>query len=245
LLGCLPYRDRAWLRRARFPCATFVINRADVRARALLVVVNDVLPRQLRPSLLGTASAGWTTFSSIAASTISWSHGHPNRRAVLISTWLRDYRRGTGLMRTTAANPRQELMMRYRDRPAADDIHRRIGSLPHHSLRPRSSNERDGPELAGVVFRGVEGFGASQRVHTTHMLTVRGLPIAIVIVDAAERIEAPPQLDELMTRAVTSTTSKSFVRRTRNLMLLALAVAAAAGSCCRALPARQFVGHRV
>jgi PII-like signaling protein len=71
----------------------------------------------------------------------------------------------------------------------------------HHSLSSEIVQRARRAGLAGCsVFRGVEGFGASQRVHTTHVLSLsEDLPIAIVIVDAAERIEAfRPQLDELI-----------------------------------------------
>ncbi|GAA4596385.1 DUF190 domain-containing protein [Planotetraspora phitsanulokensis] len=55
--------------------------------------------------------------------------------------------------------------------------------------------------LAGVsVFRGVEGYGASSRIHTARLLSLsEDLPLCIVMVDAAERIRAfLPQLDELV-----------------------------------------------
>ncbi|MEV6834017.1 DUF190 domain-containing protein [Streptomyces sp. NPDC051133] len=55
--------------------------------------------------------------------------------------------------------------------------------------------------LAGAsVFRGVEGFGASSLVHTSRLLSLsEDLPVAIVIVDTAERVRAfLPQLDELV-----------------------------------------------
>ncbi|WP_433236277.1 DUF190 domain-containing protein [Streptosporangium sp. CA-135522] len=55
--------------------------------------------------------------------------------------------------------------------------------------------------LAGAsVFRGVEGFGAGQVVHTTRLLSMADdLPVAIVIVDAEERIRAfLPRLDDLL-----------------------------------------------
>lgn len=55
--------------------------------------------------------------------------------------------------------------------------------------------------LAGAsVMRGIEGFGASSRVHTTRILSLSSdLPVAIIIIDAADRIEAfLPQLDELI-----------------------------------------------
>jgi PII-like signaling protein len=55
--------------------------------------------------------------------------------------------------------------------------------------------------LAGAsVFRGIEGFGASSRIHTTRLLSLsEDLPVAIVIVDTEERVRAfLPQLDELV-----------------------------------------------
>jgi len=59
--------------------------------------------------------------------------------------------------------------------------------------------------LAGAsVFRGIEGFGASSRIHTSRILSLsEDLPVAVVIVDAADKIEAfLPQLDELVTQGV-------------------------------------------
>jgi PII-like signaling protein len=43
--------------------------------------------------------------------------------------------------------------------------------------------------LAGAsVFRGLEGFGASSRIHTSRLLSLsEDLPMAIIIVDTAER----------------------------------------------------------
>ena len=56
--------------------------------------------------------------------------------------------------------------------------------------------------LAGAsVFRGIEGFGASHHIHTSRILTLsQDLPLAVVLVDTAERIDAfLPRLDELVT----------------------------------------------
>jgi len=55
--------------------------------------------------------------------------------------------------------------------------------------------------LAGAsVLRGVEGYGASSRIHTTRLLSLSAdLPIAIIIVDQEDRIRAfLPELDELV-----------------------------------------------
>ena len=59
--------------------------------------------------------------------------------------------------------------------------------------------------LAGAtVLRGFEGFGASNRLHTSRLLNLSAdLPILIVIVDRSERIEAfLPQIDELVTEGL-------------------------------------------
>jgi uncharacterized protein len=55
--------------------------------------------------------------------------------------------------------------------------------------------------LAGAsVLRGIEGYGASSRVHTTRLLSLsQDLPIAVVIIDQEDRIrDFLPQLDELV-----------------------------------------------
>lgn len=59
--------------------------------------------------------------------------------------------------------------------------------------------------MAGAtVLRGIEGYGASQHVHTTRILSLsEDLPVAVVIIDDAERISAfLPQLDELITEGL-------------------------------------------
>lgn len=55
--------------------------------------------------------------------------------------------------------------------------------------------------LAGAtVLRGIEGFGAHSRIHTSRILRLsEDLPVVIEIVDEAERIEAVlPGFDELI-----------------------------------------------
>jgi uncharacterized protein len=55
--------------------------------------------------------------------------------------------------------------------------------------------------LAGAsVFRGVEGYGAGSRVHTTRILSLaEDLPVSVVIVDTAEQIQAfLPKLEEIV-----------------------------------------------
>jgi PII-like signaling protein len=59
--------------------------------------------------------------------------------------------------------------------------------------------------LAGAsVLRGIEGYGAGSRIHTTRLLSLsEDLPVAIIIVDAEERVRAfLPELEELVTEGL-------------------------------------------
>jgi hypothetical protein len=59
--------------------------------------------------------------------------------------------------------------------------------------------------LAGAsVLRGIEGYGASSRIHTSRLLSLsEDLPLAVIIVDQEDRIRAfLPQLDELVTEGL-------------------------------------------
>lgn len=59
--------------------------------------------------------------------------------------------------------------------------------------------------LAGAtVLRGIEGYGASNLIHTTRLLSLtEDLPVAIIIVDTHDNIHAfLPQLDELVTEGL-------------------------------------------
>ena len=71
----------------------------------------------------------------------------------------------------------------------------------HHSLSSEIVQRARRARLAGAsVLRGVGGFGASQTVHSSHLLSLSDdLPLAIIIVDDAARIRAfLPELDELI-----------------------------------------------
>jgi PII-like signaling protein len=59
--------------------------------------------------------------------------------------------------------------------------------------------------MAGAtVLRGIEGFGATSRLHTARILRLsEDLPIVIEVADTAERIEAiMPKLDEMVTEGL-------------------------------------------
>jgi PII-like signaling protein len=69
--------------------------------------------------------------------------------------------------------------------------------------------------LAGAtVLRGVEGFGASSRIHTTRFLSLSDdLPLVIIIVDDELRIrEFLPQLDELVAEGLVTLDEVEVIR---------------------------------
>jgi uncharacterized protein len=69
--------------------------------------------------------------------------------------------------------------------------------------------------LAGAtVLRGIEGYGASSRIHTTRILSLsEDLPLAIVIVDTEEKVRGfLPQLDELITEGLVTVEPVEVIR---------------------------------
>jgi uncharacterized protein len=83
-----------------------------------------------------------------------------------------------------------------------------IGESDHHHHRPlyvEIVHRAHAAGLAGAtVLRGHEGFGASRHVHTTRLLSLtEDLPIVIVMVDEADRIERfAAGLDDLITEGL-------------------------------------------
>lgn len=69
--------------------------------------------------------------------------------------------------------------------------------------------------LAGAtVVRGFEGFGASNRIHTSRLLSLStDLPILVMIVDTPEHIDAfLPQVQELVTEGLVIRESVEIVK---------------------------------
>jgi PII-like signaling protein len=75
----------------------------------------------------------------------------------------------------------------------------------HHSLSTEIVRRAHASGLAGAtVLRGVEGYGASSHIHSNRLLSLSDdLPVVVIIVDDADRIEAfLPQLDELISEGL-------------------------------------------
>jgi uncharacterized protein len=83
-----------------------------------------------------------------------------------------------------------------------------IGEEDRYDHRPLATEIVHRAQQAGLagatVVRGIEGFGASNHVHTTRILSLSNdLPIIVLIVDEPERINAfLPELDELVTEGL-------------------------------------------
>jgi PII-like signaling protein len=83
-----------------------------------------------------------------------------------------------------------------------------IGESDHHHHKPlyvEIVHRAHAAGLAGAtVLRGVEGFGASRHVHTTRILSLtEDLPVVVVLVDEAERIERfAAELEELVSEGL-------------------------------------------
>lgn len=83
-----------------------------------------------------------------------------------------------------------------------------IGESDHHGHTPLATEIMQRAHAAGIagvsVFRGVEGYGASNHIHTTRILSLSDdLPMAVIIVDSEEAIQGfLPTLDELITEGL-------------------------------------------
>ena len=83
-----------------------------------------------------------------------------------------------------------------------------IGESDRHGHTPLATEIVHRAHAAGMagasVFHGVEGYGASNHIHTTRILSLSDdLPMAIVIVDEPDAISAfLPQLDDLVTEGL-------------------------------------------
>ncbi len=83
-----------------------------------------------------------------------------------------------------------------------------VGETDQHHHKPLYTEIVHRAHAAGragaTVLRGIEGYGASNHVHTARILRLsEDLPVVIVIVDTQERIDAfLPQLDDLISEGL-------------------------------------------
>jgi uncharacterized protein len=71
-------------------------------------------------------------------------------------------------------------------------------------------------DLAGAtVYRGIEGYGASTRIHKKHLLTSSDLPIMVSIVDEAEKVERfLPTLEAMVKEGLVAVSDVEVIRYT-------------------------------
>jgi PII-like signaling protein len=71
-------------------------------------------------------------------------------------------------------------------------------------------------DLAGAtVYRGIEGYGASSRIHRRHLLTSADLPIMVCIVDDDTKIQAfLPTLQSMVSEGLIAISDVEVIRYT-------------------------------
>ena len=71
-------------------------------------------------------------------------------------------------------------------------------------------------DLAGATaYRGIEGYGASTRIHRKHRFTSSDLPIMVAIVDTAENIDRfLPTLQDMVTEGLIAISDVEVIRYT-------------------------------
>lgn len=72
-------------------------------------------------------------------------------------------------------------------------------------------------DLAGAtVYRGIEGYGASSRIHRKHLLTSSDLPVMVCIIDEAEKIQRfLPILEGMVSEGLIAMSDVDVIRYTR------------------------------
>ncbi|HET7490030.1 MAG TPA: DUF190 domain-containing protein [Acidimicrobiales bacterium] len=95
-----------------------------------------------------------------------------------------------------------------------------VGESDRHGHTPLATEIVQRAHRAGLagatVLRGVEGYGASNHIHTTRLLSLSDdLPMVVVIVDAEDRIRAfLPELEELVAEGLVILDDVEVVRYT-------------------------------
>jgi uncharacterized protein len=71
-------------------------------------------------------------------------------------------------------------------------------------------------DLAGAtVYRGIEGYGASSRIHRKHLLTSSDLPVMVCIIDEAAKIQRfLPLLERMVSEGLIAISDVEVIRYT-------------------------------
>jgi len=71
-------------------------------------------------------------------------------------------------------------------------------------------------DLAGAtVYRGIEGFGGSTRIHRGHRFTSSDLPIMVAIIDSADKIDRfLPTLEKMISEGLIAISDVEVIRYT-------------------------------
>jgi uncharacterized protein len=71
-------------------------------------------------------------------------------------------------------------------------------------------------DLAGAtVYRGIEGFGASSRIHRKHLLTSSDLPVMVCIIDQEDKIrQFLPTLERMVYEGLIAISDVEVIRYT-------------------------------
>ena len=92
----------------------------------------------------------------------------------------------------------------------------RWNGQPLHQAIVEAARRQD---LAGAtVYRGIEGYGASSRIHRKHLLTSSDLPIMVCIIDEAAKIDAfLPTLEKMVFEGLIAISNVEVVRYTHRM----------------------------
>ena len=85
----------------------------------------------------------------------------------------------------------------------------------HRPLYSEIVHRAHAAAMAGAsVFRGFEGFGASNHLHTTRMLSLsEDLPLVVIVIDTEEKIRGfLPQVEDLVTNGLITLETVDVVR---------------------------------
>jgi PII-like signaling protein len=71
-------------------------------------------------------------------------------------------------------------------------------------------------DLAGATaYRGIEGYGASSRIHRKHLFTSSDLPIMVAIIDTEEKIERfLPTVEKMVSEGLIAMSDVEVIRYT-------------------------------